>query len=111
MSWKPIPNEAPSKITFKKTHISPRFVKHAIYKKSPENNYSIAYKLYQSVSMRLLEFVKRGGRYNLKEVAELITDMQRTILNLQKKRYDLCEKEQKKIKKTHKPKFKIKKLN
>ena len=111
MSWKAIPNEAPAKIVFKKTHISPRFVKHTIYKKTPDKNFPVSYKLFQSVSMRLLEFVKRGGKYNLKEVAELITDMQKTIINLQKKRIDLCDKEQEKIKKTHKPKFKIKSIS
>jgi len=39
--------------------------------------------------MRLLEYVKRGGKYSLSEVADLINDMQKTIVNLQKKRIKL----------------------
>ncbi|MBN1495093.1 hypothetical protein JW911_05180 [Candidatus Peregrinibacteria bacterium] len=103
MSWKPIPQEAPAKIIFKKTHISPRFEKHAIYKKHAQKPVTISYKLYQSVSMRLVEYIKRGGRYNLREIADLITDMQKTILNLQKKRLDICDKEHKKNKKKRNP--------
>jgi len=111
MSWKPIPKEEPAKIVFKKTHISPRFTMHPIYNKKNTVNDSLPYRLYQSVSMRLLEFVRKGGKYSLKEVADLITDMQRTIINLQKKRVNLCDKEKSKLKKPSKFNFKIKKID
>jgi hypothetical protein len=102
MSWKPIPNEEPAKIVFKKTHISPRFTLHPIYGKKNTINDTLSYRLYQSVSMRLLEYARKGGKYTLKEVADLITDMQKTILNLQKKRVNLCDKQKNKIKKPSK---------
>jgi len=105
MSWKPIPNEAPAKVVFKKTHISPRFEKHPIYDKHKKNQSGfLPYRLFQSVSMRLLEYVRKGGKYQLKDVADLITDMQKTIINLQKKRIDLFDKEREKLHKSKKPK-------
>lgn len=107
MSWKPIPREEPAKIIFKKTHISPRFTLHPIYKKYNTADDSLSYRLFQSVSMRLLEYARKGGKYTLKEVADLITDMQKTILNLQKKRVKLCDGQKVKFKKNSK--FRIKK--
>ena len=102
MSWKPIPHEEPAKIVFKKTHISPRFTLHPIYNKKNTASDSLSYRLYQSVSMRLLEYARKGGKYTLREVADLITDMQKTILNLQKKRVNLCDKQKDKNKKNSK---------
>jgi len=109
MSWKPIPREEPAKAVFKKTHISPRFTLHPVYKNTSTINDSISYRLYQRVSMRLLEYAKTGGKSSLKDVAELITDMQKTILNLQKKRTKLCDEQNEKLKK--KSKFRVKKIN
>ena len=114
MDWKPIPNEAPAKVrsSRKKTHVSGKFAKHAISKKSLHPN--ISYRLLQSVSLRLLDYVKKESKYSLDEVADLITDMQRTIVNLQKKRIALFEKEKEKQGKTKtrrkKKTFKIKRI-
>lgn len=116
MNWKPIPNEAPARTrkgrSSKKTHVSSKFKKHAISKKSTHPN--ISYRLLQSVSLRLLEYVKKEGKYSLDEVSDLITDMQRTIVNLQKKRIALFEKEKEKQRKTKKRRknktFKVKKI-
>ena len=114
MNWKLIPNEAPAKnkTKKKKTHISKKFTKHAISKKSFHPN--ISYRLFQSVSLRLLEFVKKEGKYSLEEVSDLVTDMQRTIVNLQKKRIALFEKEKETQQKTkakrRKKTFKVKKI-
>lgn len=116
MNWKPLPNEAPAKVTKgssrKKTHVRAKFIKHAISKKSLHPN--ISYRLLQSVSLRLLEYVKKEGKYSLDEVADLVTDMQRTIVSLQKKRIALFEKEKEKQRKTknRRPKkpFKIKRI-
>ncbi|MBD3156974.1 hypothetical protein GF369_04060 [Candidatus Peregrinibacteria bacterium] len=112
MNWKPLPNEAPAPDKKKKTHISKKFTKHALSKKSSHPN--ISYRLVQSVSLRLLEYVKKEGKYSLDEVADLITDMQRTIVTLQKKRISLFEKEKEKHKKKKKRRkkkpFNIKKI-
>ena len=110
MNWKPIPNEAPAKTKRKKTHIRAAFSKHAISKKSLHP--SISYRLLQSVSFRLLEYVKKENKYSLEEVSDLITDMQRTIANLQKKRIALFEKEKQKQSKNKRGKktFKIKRI-
>jgi len=112
MNWKPIPTETPAKSRKKGTHISAKFKKHAIYKKSLNPN--ISYRLFQSVSLRLLQYVKRENKHSLGEISDLITDMQRTIVNLQKKRISLFEKEREKQHKTRnrRPKkaFKIKKI-
>lgn len=116
MDWKPIPNEAPYKTkkggSKKRTHVRATFTKHAISKKSLHPN--ISYRLLQSVSIRLLEYVKKEGKYSLDEVSDLITDMQRTIVNLQKKRIALFEKEKEKQRKSknRRPKktFKIKRI-
>jgi hypothetical protein len=114
MNWKPIPNEAPAPDKKKKTHISKKFAKHSLSKKSSHPN--ISYRLVQSVSFRLLEYVKKEGKYSLDEVADLVTDMQRTIVTLQKKRIALFEKEKTKAKhkknkkKKKKKPFKIKKI-
>lgn len=107
MSWKPIPSEAPAKGRTKRTHVRARFKKHPLKKVHTK----MSYRLLQSVSIRLLEFVKKESKYSLNEVADLITDMQRTIVNLQKKRMTLFEKEkQKTSKKKPKAKFKVKKI-
>jgi len=111
MSWKPIPKEEPAKIVFKKTHISPRFTMHPIYNKTNTVKDLLPYRLYQSVSMRLLEYARKGGKYSLKEVADLITDMQKTILTLQKKRVNLCDKEKIKLQNPSKFNFRIKKID
>lgn len=112
MNWKPIPSEAPARTKKKKTHISAKFTKHAISKKTLHPN--ISYRLLQSVSIRLLEYVKKEGKYSLEEVSDLVTDLQRTIVNLQKKRIALFEKEKEKRlnSKNRRPKktFKIKKI-
>lgn len=112
MNWKPIPNEAPATDKKKKTHISKKFDKHTLSKKSSHPN--ISYRLLQSVSIRLLEYVKKEGKYSLDEVADLVTDMQRTIVTLQKKRIALFEKEKAKHKKNKKKRrkkpFNIKKI-
>jgi len=110
MFWKQIPNEAPAKTREKRTHISSKFVKHAISKSTPHPN--ISYRLLQSVSIRLLEYVKKESKYSLDEVSDLIMDMQRTIVNLQKKRITLFEKKMQRSKKNRRPQkaFKIKKI-
>lgn len=110
MSWKPIPQEAPAKKRGKQTHVSPRFQKHAIYKKSSVHE-NISYKLFQSVSRRLLGFVKKEGKYSLSEISYLITDMQRTIATLQSKRLKLWEKEKSKLMKKQKTKKRKTKFN
>lgn len=113
MNWKPIPTEAPAKNRTKKTHVSAKFTKHAISKKSTHPN--ISYRLLQSVSLRLLEYVKNEKNCSLEEVSDLITDMQRTIVNLQKKRIALFEKEKekqdKKRARKRKKTFKVKKIS
>lgn len=107
MTWKPIPSEAPAKGRTKKTHVRARFKKYPLKQKHTK----ISYRLLQSVSIRLLEYVKKEGKYSLNEVADLITDMQRTIVNLQKKRIALFEKEKQKIsKRKSKTKFKVKRI-
>lgn len=112
MSWKPIPQEAPSSKRAKKTHIRAAFKKHPIYKQKKFPHSKTPYRLFQSVSIRLLEYVKKEGKYSKNEVADLITDMQRTIVNLQKKRMQLFEneKEKTKRKKKNKAKFKVKRI-
>ncbi|MCD6109866.1 hypothetical protein J7J83_03865 [bacterium] len=108
MDWKPIPTEAPAKSRKKGTHISAKFKKHTISKKSIP---SISYRLFQSVSLRLLDYVKKEKKYSLQEVSDLIMDMQRTIVNLQKKRIVLFEKEkQKQHRKRPKRMFRVKKI-
>lgn len=108
MFWKPIPHEKPAKSNAKKTHIQKRFKKHAIKTRKPQTSYSLV----QSVSIRLLEYVKKEGKYTFTEIGDLITDMQRTITNLQRKKYILLEKEKEKNKrkKKSKPQFKVKKI-
>jgi septum formation inhibitor MinC len=104
MSWKPIPKEAPAQKNAKKTHVSPRFQKHSIYKNKKSAPIKLSYRLFQSVSRRLLEFIKKEGRYSLNELSYLITDMQRTIATLQNKRLKLWEKEKSKLLKKEKKK-------
>ncbi len=112
MNWKPIPNEAPAKARVKRTHVRASFIKHAISKQHVSPN--ISYRLLQSVSIRLLDYVKKENKQSLQEVSDLITDMQRTIVNLQKKRIALFEKEKEKHHKTknRRPQktFKIKRI-
>lgn len=110
MSWKPLPHEKPAKPAHKKTHIRSAFKKHALKKVIKSKKTS--YRLLQSVSIRLLEFVKKEGKYSFQEVGDLITDMQRSIINLQRKRTVLIDKQTKKNKNrsSKKSKFKIKKI-
>lgn len=114
MSWKPIPAEAPAKGRTKKTHIKKRFQKSAIYKKAKSPHSKVSYRLLQSVSTRILKFVEKQGRFNLQDLGDLITDMQRTIVTLQHRRFELFEKERikqkKKGRRKMKPKFNIKKI-
>lgn len=115
MSWKQIPQEAAAKVKTRKTHVSPRFQKHPIYKKKAKP-VKLSYRLFQSVSRRLLAFIQKEGRYSLSELSYLITDLQRTIANLQAKRIQLWEKEKEKLAKVKKrkskgnSKFNIKKI-
>jgi len=110
MDLKLIPNEAPetniqvskTKKT-KKTHISGKFAKHSIFQ-NKTNHPKTAYRLLQSLSLNLHEYVKREGKYNSKEIGKLITNMQKTVAILQKKRIKLIEKDIKNHKKTKKTK-------
>jgi hypothetical protein len=121
MDFKLIPNEAPEtktqvsqtkKRNTKKTHVSEKFAKHAIFKNKKADHPKIAYRLLQSLSLRLHEYVKREGKQTSKELGTLVTDMQKTIAVLQKKRIKLIEKDmKKKLKRTkRKPKFQIHKI-
>lgn len=107
MYWKPIPHEKPAKTDKSKTHIQKRFKKHPL----KNTNQKVSYRLFQSVSIRLLEYVKKEGKYSFQEIGDLVMDMQRTITNLQRKKHTLMEKEKtKKRKRSTKPKFKVKKI-
>lgn len=121
MTFKLIPNEAPEtkkqvsqtkKRNTKKTHVSEKFAKHAIFKNKKTDHPKIAYRLLQSLSLRLHEYVKREGKQTSKEIGILVTDMQKTIAILQKKRIKLIEKDMKKTQKKtkRKPKFQIHKI-
>ncbi|MBU1446136.1 hypothetical protein KKD70_02645 [Patescibacteria group bacterium] len=108
MNFKLIPNERfesqnPNEKT-KKTHVSKNFAKHAIFKNKKSQHPQTSYRLLQSLSLRLHEYVKREGKQTSKEIGILITDMQKTIANLQKKRIKLIEKEIQKTTRTKKKK-------
>ncbi|MFC1656056.1 hypothetical protein ACFL3C_04245 [Patescibacteria group bacterium] len=115
MYWKEIPQETAAKDKTRKTHVSPRFQKHPVYKKNAKP-IKLSYRLFQSVSRRLLGFIQKEGKYSLSELSYLITDLQRTIANLQAKRIQLWEKEKAKLAKVKKKqskkksKFKVKKI-
>lgn len=104
MSWKPLPHEHPAKEKQKKTHVRASLTRRTFSKKPPKTSY----RLLQSVSVRLHEFVKKEGKYSTEEMADLITDMQRGVINLQRKRSELLEK--KKNKTLKKNQFKVKKI-
>jgi hypothetical protein len=58
-----------------------------------------------------LDFVKRENKYSSEEIGDLINDMQKSILTLQKKRSELLEKKKDNLtKKRFIPQFKIKKI-
>lgn len=115
MSWKPIPQETAVKQKTRNTHISPRFQKHPIYKKNSKP-IKLSYRLFQSVSRRLLSFVQDEGKFSLSELSYLITDLQRIIANLQSKRIQSWDKEKAKLAKVKNrrnkknTKFNIKKI-
>jgi hypothetical protein len=105
MSWKPIPQEAPSNELLRKdrkdrsTHVSPKFLKHPLYKKKRNKHPKTSYRLYQSVSIRLLDFIQKEKKHTTKDIDALIMDMQKTVSNLQKKRLYILKKKHKRRKK------------
>lgn len=95
MNWKQIPQEAPYKEPQKKTHISAKFSGNKANKKTFHP--SISYRLFQRVSLKLLNFIKKERRYSYSEIQDLITDLQMTISKLQQKKLFLMDKELNKI--------------
>lgn len=96
MNWKPIPKEAPAKDPKQNTHINARFIGTSSSKNDIVHP-SISYRLFQKVSGKLINFVKKEKKFKIAEISELITDLQKTVSNLQQKRLYLLEKEAKKI--------------
>lgn len=102
MSWKLIPQEAPADNKCEnnnKSHITPRFKKHFLYVKKKNQNPKLSYRLYQSVSMRLIKYAEKEKQHSKSDIDSLINDMQRVVSTLQKKRILLSEKKKKKRKK------------
>jgi len=96
MNWKPIPKEEPAKDLKQKTHISAKFVGTS----NSENGFKhpiISYRLFQKVSSKLINFIKREKKIKIAELSQLITDLESTISKLQQKRLYLIQKEAKKL--------------
>lgn len=98
MSWKPIPQEAPAVSEKSKSHITPRLKRQFLYVKKKNKNPKMSYRLYQSVSMRLLSYIEKEKKHSKSDVDDLINDMQKVVSSLQKKRTLLAEKKNKKKK-------------
>jgi len=99
MNWKPIPKEEIARDPKKKTHIRAKFIgtsdtSHSDGAVHPK----ISYRLFQKVSGRLLNFVKKERRIKVAELSELITDLQQTVSKLQQKKLYLLQKQKKKKK-------------
>ncbi len=56
-------------------------------------------KLFAAASRQLLEYMKKAEKASLKELNELIHNLQRTVIGLQKKRIDIVRNEQRRKKK------------
>lgn len=55
-------------------------------------------KLFSVVSKKLTEYVKNGENISLKELGELIHNLQRSVIGLQKKRINIVRRQQRKKK-------------
>ena len=96
MNWKPIPKEEPAINKNRKTHISAKFIGTS---NSSTVNPSISYRLFQKVSEKLINFVKKERKFKISELSDLIDDLQKTVSKLQQKKLYLLEKEAMKKKK------------
>ncbi len=96
MNWKPIPKEEPAKDPKQKTHISAKFIGTSNSKNDIVHP-NISYRLFQKVSGKLINFVKKERKFKITEISDLITDLQKTVSKLQQKRLYLLEKEAKRI--------------
>ena len=70
MYWKQIPNEEPAQNPKEKTHISAKFVGTSNSNGVVHSN--ISYRLFQKVSGKLLNFIKKERSFKVDELSDLI---------------------------------------
>lgn len=63
----------------------------AIKKRPAEKNKSL-----RGICLRLVHYINKGEKYTLEQIDELIINMQRSILNLQKKKQEVIRRRTKK---------------
>ncbi len=93
---KPIPQERPShRANNKKNGNKAHIMRLEMKIRSMEN---VDTRLFSVVSKKLTEYVKNGENISLKELGELIHNLQRSVIGLQKKRINIVRRQQRKKK-------------
>ncbi len=97
MYWKPIPKEEPAIDSTQKTHIRAELQNKNSRDNKPAHP-NISYRLMQKISGKLIYFIKKERKIKIKELSDLITDMQDAVSKLQQKKLFLLQKEAQKQK-------------
>lgn len=92
---KPIPQERPSNSGKRRTKKQTHFMRVEMSIRSFEKS---DHQLFAHVGHQLMEYVKKAENISMKELSEMIHDLQRTVIGLQKKRLNIVRRQQRKKK-------------